>query len=773
MVKNNLFKMTFALALCSMSMISCINEPASPDIEPEIEVPNNAVDYFQNDMNFDFGGGDIIMQFKVNLKWDMKIAPTQNGVQWLTLDKVSGNSGNNKVTFTTQENPTYEDRSVVVQLIAGNTTRNIRVNQKRLKAITLTSDVFQVPVTGDNIDIEINHSADYSFTIPDNYKSWIHMATNGTRGLLDSEKITFTIDPSDEYDKREGKIYFTSRDEEEVVTVYQAGEGKIVLSQSEYNLTGSEQEFTIDVSSNFDFGMTLPEVDWLQENKSQTRGMSSHQLKFKVTKNEDYNSRSAKIKLFDNNNKKLSEEIVINQASIGAIITLDSTTYNIGSEKQDLDIEVMSNFDYNVDFQGATWIKQRAKTRGVSSRLLKLSVEENKGFEARTAKIKLYDKNSEAYEEITINQLPSTPTIVPEKTEYEVDAKKQNLDIKISSNVDYVVDFQGVDWITDRNAKTRALATSTLKLAIAQNDSYDSRTAKIKLYDNNSSASEEITITQKAKSGIDIPTTSFTVDENGGTVIVVVNSNTDYNFTINNDWIKEASGTRGLETHEHTLTIDALGDAANREGTITISNEDMKFSKTVTIKQYQSFGFDKSEANVLIGKEHKITLNNLTDDVNIEWTSSNESIATVDNNGVVKGVSKGEATITAKTADGKHTATCKITVCEIKDLINVYNSGGVVSVVNNVVQYGSKLNWTFSNDSPENVTLKSLQLIDGQTKEAGNEMSVNKEVKAGTSVNYSTTIGAAGIHLPVTCRYKFEYDGVTYTKDAQYEGTSN
>ena len=431
MKRKSLFRLYCALIVLGMSMVSCIKEPTNEGLEAEIEVPNNAVDYFQNDMNFDFGGGDIIMQFKVNLKWDMKIAPTQNGVQWLTLDKVSGNSGNNKVTFTAQENPTYEDRSVVVQLIAGNTTRNIKVNQKRLKAITLTSDVFQVPVTGDNIDIEINHSADYSFTIPENYKSWIHMATNATRGLLDSEKITFTIDPSDEYDKREGKIYFTSRDEEEVVTIYQAGEGKLVLSQNEYNLTGSEQEFTIDVSSNFDFGMTLPEVDWLQENKSQTRGMSSHQLKFKVTKNEDYNSRSAKIKLFDNNNKKLSEEIVINQASIGAIITLDSTTYNIGSEKQDLDIEVMSNFDYNVDFQGATWIKQRAKTRGVSSKLLKLTIEKNDNLEARTAKIKLYDKNS--------------------------------------------------------------------------------------------AASEEITIIQKAKSAIEVPTTSFTVDENGGTVIVVVN----------------------------------------------------------------------------------------------------------------------------------------------------------------------------------------------------------------------------------------------------------
>lgn len=678
MVKNNLFKMTFALALCSMSMISCISEPASPDIEPEIEVPNNAVDYFQNDMDFDFGGGDIIMQFKVNLKWDMKIAPTQNGVQWLTLDKVSGNSGNNKVTFTAQENPTYEDRSVVVQLIAGNTTRNIRVNQKRLKAITLTSDVLQVPVTGSDIDVEINHSTDYSVTIPENYKSWIHMATNATRGLLDSEKITFTIDPSDEYDKREGKIYFTSRDEEEVVTIYQAGEGKLVLSQNEYNLTGSEQEFTIDVSSNFDFGMTLPEVDWLQENKSQTRGMSSHQLKFKVTKNEDYNSRSAKIKLFDNNNKKLSEEIVINQASIGAIITLDSTTYNIGSEKQDLDIEVMSNFDYNVDFQGATWIKQRAKTRGVSSKLLKLTIEKNDNLEARTAKIKLYDKNS--------------------------------------------------------------------------------------------SASEEITITQKAQNIIDIPTKSFTLDELGGTINIVVNSNVDYKFTINDEWIKEASQTRGLEAHEHILTIAPLqGNSANREGTITISNDALNISENITIKQNNTFYFeDNTTAEILIGKEKKLTVTNLTKQ-DVEWSSSNTAIATVEN-GVVKGISKGNATISVKTADGKHSATYNIKVCEITEMISIKVKGTVsLSQDGSIVKAGSKLNWTFKNNSPVKVTLKSMQLIGNETGENGNEIYVNEDVAAESSVTKTTTIGEPGFHLPVKCHFVFVYNNKEYSIDAVYE----
>ena len=52
-------------------------------------------------------------------------------------------------------------------------------------------------------------------------------------------------------------------------------------------------------------------------------------------------------------------------------------------------------------------------------------------------------------------------------------------------------------------------------------------------------------------------------------------------------------------------------------------------------------------------------------------------------------------------------------------------------------------------------------------------MNVNKEVKAGTSVDYTITIGVAGIHLPVTCRFRFEYNGVEYYKDAVYEGTTN
>jgi len=58
-----------------------------------------------------------------------------------------------------------------------------------------------------------------------------------------------------------------------------------------------------------------------------------------------------------------------------------------------------------------------------------------------------------------------------------------------------------------------------------------------------------------------------------------------------------------------------------------------------------------------------ITPDNATNK-SVTWTSSDPTIASVDENGMVKAIKKGTATITAKTDDGGFTATCVITVNE-------------------------------------------------------------------------------------------------------------
>ncbi len=668
--------MYIALATSLTSQVSCLKAPDFDGMKSEVEIPNGAVDYFKNNMDFDFEGGSKIVAFNANLKWSMEKTNTQNGVDWLTIDPTVGSSGNNKVTFTAAENNTYEDRNMVVRFISGDTIRNIRVNQKRLEAITLTSDVYEVPASGGFVHIKINHSMDFEFTIPENYKGWIHQATSSTRGLLDQSVVSFTIDPSEEYEKREGKIYFTAGGEQEVVTIYQAGEGHLVLSQNEYNLTSAEQEFTVDVSSNYDFSIEMPNVEWLQENTSQTRGMSSHTLKFKVTQNDDYGTRSAKIKIYDKNSNQ-AEYIVINQASIGAKLILDTNTFSVNSEKQDLDIDVKSNFDYHVDFQGANWLRQRKNnTRGITSRVLLLSIDENKNNDARTAQIKLFDKNSEA--------------------------------------------------------------------------------------------SAIITITQGAKSGIEVPTKEFTVDELGGTITIKVNANADYKLTSNNDWIRVAANTRALPSHEHQVTIDPLGDAGDRDGTITVSNDALNYSATITIKQRNTFYLETRSMDIMVGKEKMLSVKNTTKQ-NVEWSSSNTAIATVTDNGYVKGINKGTATIIAKTADGKHTATCKVNICEIPDMITI-KSGGTVSKEGDLVKNGSQIKWAIKNNSPVKITLKSMQLEGKASGELGNEYYANEDIAAGSTVTKTTKIeAAAGYHLPITCHFVFVYENEEYKIDATYE----
>lgn len=58
---------------------------------------------------------------------------------------------------------------------------------------------------------------------------------------------------------------------------------------------------------------------------------------------------------------------------------------------------------------------------------------------------------------------------------------------------------------------------------------------------------------------------------------------------------------------------------------------------------------------------------------NVYWTSSDSSVATVDNTGKVTAVKAGSATITVTTEDGGKTATCKVTVKE-----KVYPVTGII-----------------------------------------------------------------------------------------------
>lgn len=120
----------------------------------------------------------------------------------------------------------------------------------------------------------------------------------------------------------------------------------------------------------------------------------------------------------------------------------------------------------------------------------------------------------------------------------------------------------------------------------------------------------------------------------------------------------------------YAATVDESGlitGVAAGEAVITASIEDVQAECKVTVSgiDAESASIEPSSAELKVGETLNLTLNVLPEDADYtcSWSSSNESAATVDQNGTVTATSVGETTITADVQGIK--ATCTITVAAI------------------------------------------------------------------------------------------------------------
>ena len=130
-------------------------------------------------------------------------------------------------------------------------------------------------------------------------------------------------------------------------------------------------------------------------------------------------------------------------------------------------------------------------------------------------------------------------------------------------------------------------------------------------------------------------------------------------------------------SNTEVATVDANGKVTAEgegEATITVTTEDGSKTATcvvtvtaatvpvtgVTLSQNQASLYYNRTPNTLT-LTATVAPDNATNQA-VTWTSSNSTVATVDQNGVVTAVAPGTATITVTTADGGFTATCTVTV---------------------------------------------------------------------------------------------------------------
>ena len=283
----------------------------------------------------------------------------------------------------------------------------------------------------------------------------------------------------------------------------------------------------------------------------------------------------------------------------------------------------------------------------------------------------------------------------------------------------------------------------------------------------NKTASCKVTVIVPVQS-IKLDKTSFSLGKGQSMTLVATVTPDD----ASDKTIKWKSSDENIVQVDQTGKITAVGVGG---ATVTAQVGDKTATCKVTvIIPIESITLDKQKDTLIVGEETTLAANITPLDAtyastDIKWSSSKTSVATVVD-GKVQAVGIGTTTI--KVTIGGVSATCEVTVLvDSQNGVSAKYLGGSVSIINGLMQNGSKLNFGVDNYSSETITVVSAQLIDGETQQAGNVMDIGEDINPGNSKAWTITIGAAGIHSP-KIRFVYTFKGIEYSCEAEYSAPS-
>lgn len=183
--------------------------------------------------------------------------------------------------------------------------------------MTVTADKIEVTTKGGEITVEVKANVTFEYEVEEEAAGWIVSARTGAPRALTTSEVKFDISPNEEGKNRQGRIVFSSGALKSTVTVYQEGGSLLLLSKEEYTVSSGGGEIVIELRSNVDYEMVLPDVDWLTEVK--TKALSSYSRRITVLPNEGYDARTVEI-YFVNELQGIREKVNIVQVQKDAVL---------------------------------------------------------------------------------------------------------------------------------------------------------------------------------------------------------------------------------------------------------------------------------------------------------------------------------------------------------------------------------------------------------------------------------------------------------------------
>ncbi len=425
----------------------------------------------------------------------------------------------------------------------------------------------------------ISLSANKAWSASSN-QSWCKVSPSAGEEAA-SSRITISCDANTTYDARSCTVTFTCAEMTKTVSISQATNNGLLVSQTSYELTKAAQQLNIQVQANVKFSVEVDNgcKDWVKY--STTKGLTTNTVVLDIAENKTYDGREGKVTIKQVGGS-LSSTVTIKQSQLDGLF-LTTSEYNLSNDKHTLTVEVSTNVEFDVKPE-ADWVKY-VQTKGLSTKQIVLEVAENDTYDQRETKVNVKQKNGDLSGVITIKQGEKYGILVSQP-EFDLSNEAATIDVEVKYNVDFevVIPDDCKSWI--KQVSTKSLNSKTYTFSIARNETYDNREGSITFKQKKGSLSGTVAIKQAQTDYLEVAKNEFTVDIEGETITIEVSSNVDYTVSISEDaqsWLSKV-GTKGLSKDNLQIAVAAGNDNTDRKGEIIISFGDLK--RTIKVHQY-------------------------------------------------------------------------------------------------------------------------------------------------------------------------------------------
>ena len=153
--------------------------------------------------------------------------------------------------------------------------------------LSVSQNEYTVQASGGSVNVSVSSNVDLTVRIS---AGWITQAGGPSSG---GGTYSFTVAHNDGYDARTATITFSNGEQgvSETVTVTQSQQDAIILGSLEYQLFYEAQTFSLPVSANVDYSVSVSGGDWIKS--LGTRGLTTKQYQFSIAENTGKTPREA------------------------------------------------------------------------------------------------------------------------------------------------------------------------------------------------------------------------------------------------------------------------------------------------------------------------------------------------------------------------------------------------------------------------------------------------------------------------------------------------